>query len=354
MDGIEKDAVKRPVLEYPFGEDGPAVGEVVEIAPGIEWTRMKLPFALEFINVWILEDEDGWTIVDTGIPHEECREAWKALLGKRLTPEKPLKRVVVTHMHPDHVGAAGYLCHKYGAELYMSRLEYTTCRMLVSDTGRDAPKAGIDFYRAAGWSEEQIENYKERFGGFGKAVWRLPDSFNRVDDGDDIRMAGQDWKVVVGNGHSPEHVCLYCPALNIIISGDQLLPRISSNVSVHPTEPKSNPLKDWIQSCRKLMAILPEDVLVLPAHNTPFRGAHKRLQHLVTGHETAMKRLKRKMQDGPVTVPETFISVFGRAIKPEENSLATGEALSHINYLIAAGEVVAQPQADGPTRYALA
>ncbi len=353
MDGFETPAPKRPSLEYPFGETGPNMGETVQVAPRIEWTRMKLPFALEFINVWIIDDEDGWTVVDTGLPLDETRNAWKRLLGDRVTPEKPLNRVIVTHMHPDHVGTAGYLCHKYDAKLWMSRLEYTTCRLLVSDTGRDAPQAGIDFYRAAAWTEEQIDNYKERFGGFGRSVWRMPDAFNRLSDGDTVRMGGEDWTVIIGNGHSPEHVCLYSESLNVVISGDQLLPRISSNVSVHPTEPTANPLDDWISSCEKLKQSLPENVLVLPAHNTPFRGAHKRLQHLIDGHHVSLKRLSRKMTAGPITVPETFTSLFGRAIKPDEMGMATGEALAHLNYLIKRGDIEADLNDQGVLEYRL-
>jgi glyoxylase-like metal-dependent hydrolase (beta-lactamase superfamily II) len=226
--------------------------------------------------------------------------------------------------------------------------------MLVSDTGREAPQAGIDFYRRAGWSDAQIDNYKERFGGFGRGVSQMPDSFRRLADGDTLQMAGQTWQVIMGNGHSPEHSCLYCPALNVVISGDQLLPRISSNVSVHPTEPEADPLLDWMMSCEKLLAHLPDDVLVLPAHNEPFRGAHARLRHLIDGHETALSRLKGRMQKGPLTVMDTFTSLFGRAIKADEVGMASGEAIAHLNCMIHRGEVVRMAGEDGVDRYALA
>ena len=354
MDGFETKTPKRPGLEYPIEAGRPEMGETVTVAPGVEWVSMRLPFALEFINVWLIEDVDGWTIVDTGIPLPETKEAWGKLLEARVTPEKPLKRVMVTHMHPDHVGAAGWLCHKWGAELWMSRLEYTTCRLLVGDTGREAPDAGISFYKRAGWDEAALSTYRERFGGFGRGVSRMPDSFRRLSDGDTFEMAGQSWEVIIGSGHSPEHACLYCPGLNLVISGDQLLPRISSNVSVHPTEPGANPLLDWMESCEKLIQRLPEDVLVLPAHNEPFRGAHKRLRHLIDGHEVALKRLRRRLEERPRSVLETFPAIFGRAIKPDELGMATGEAIAHLNCLIYRGEVSAVPGEDGVNLYQIA
>lgn len=351
MDGFEYAPTHRAGLTFPFGETTPDTGATIPIAPGIEWVRMPLPFALKFINLWLLDDGDSWTIVDTGIPQDETREAWKKILAARVTPEKPLKRIIVTHMHPDHVGSAGWLCHKYGAELWMSQLEYVTCRMLVADTGREAPPAGTEFYRRAGWNEAALDNYRKRFGGFGRGVSRMPDSYKRLVDGETLQMAGATWNVIIGSGHSPEHVCLFCPEKNIVISGDQLLPRISSNVSVHPTEPEADPLKDWLNSCRKLLAALPEDVLVLPAHNEPFTGAHKRLQHLIDGHETALTRLRQRLSKAPATVLETFVAVFGRAIDGEELSMATGEALAHLNYLKHKGELRVLPDESGVDRY---
>ena len=192
--------------------------ETITVAPGIEWVRMPLPFSLKFINLWLVDDGDSWTIVDTGLPLPETKSAWRKLLDARVTPGKPLKRVIITHMHPDHVGSAGWLCHKYGAELWMSRLEYITCRMLVADTGRQAPPVAIDFYRRSGWDDAALEHYKSRFGGFGRGVSLMPDAYFRLSDGDELKMAGARWQVITGAGHSPEHVCLFSPDLNILIS----------------------------------------------------------------------------------------------------------------------------------------
>jgi glyoxylase-like metal-dependent hydrolase (beta-lactamase superfamily II) len=236
----------------------------------------------------------------------------------------------------------------------MSRLEYITCRMLVADTGREAPAAGTEFYRRAGWSEKALETYKSRFGGFGRGVSLMPDAYHRLSEGDEFEMAQATWRVIIGAGHSPEHACLYCPQRNILISGDQILPRISSNVSVHPTEPDADPLEEWLASCRKLLELIPEDCLVLPAHNEPFTGAHKRLEHLISGHETALARLRSRLAKGPATVLDTFVSVFGRAIEGEELSMASGEALAHLNYLKHRGEVAVSQTAGGVSLYNLA
>lgn len=351
MDSSLAKTPTRPGLVYPWDKTTPDIGTLIEVAPRLHWVRMPLPFSLKFINLWLAEDEDGWTIIDSGMPLAETQEAWKAILTPRLTADKPLRRVIITHMHPDHIGNAGWLCREYGADLHISRLEYTTCRMLVGDTGRQAPEAGINFYRSAGWDDAALESYKSRFGGFGRAVSQLPDSFYRLEEGGSLNLAGENWHIIIGNGHSPEHACLYCPVLNVVISGDQLLPRISSNVSVHPTEPEANPLADWLASCARLKAALPENVLVLPAHNEPFKGAHKRLQHLIDGHEVALKRLHERLIKGPLRVQETFASLFSRKIGDDEIGLATGEAISHLNCLIARGMARREMDEDGVNSY---
>lgn len=352
MDGLESKTTGRLRPEYPFGKDVPDIGETIEVAPGIHWLRMPLPFSLAWINLWLIDEGDSWTIIDTGMPTEEGRAAWRQIFADKLDG-KPVKRLIVTHMHPDHVGCAGWLHRKTGAELWMSRLEYVTCRMLCSDTGREAPQAAIDFYTRAGWGEADLQTYRERFGRFGMGVSQMPDAFHRLSHGDRFPMAGHEWQVIIGNGHSPEHACLYCPGLNVLISGDQLLPRISSNVSVHPTEPDADPLSDWLQSCERLRASVSSDVLVLPAHNEPFTGAHARLQALIDGHEKALIRLKKRLGEAPRRVVDIFPAIFGRKIGPDLIGLATGEGIAHLNCLIGRGDVVRYTGKDGVDLYDL-
>jgi glyoxylase-like metal-dependent hydrolase (beta-lactamase superfamily II) len=335
MDGFEG-KTERVRYDYPFAEP-PQPGTTMEVAPGVRWVRMPLPFSLKWINLWLLEDGDGWTVVDTGIPNSETKAHWRTIFEKELQG-RPVKRIIVTHMHPDHIGLAGWMSRKWQCDLWITRLEYVTCRMLVADTGREAPEAGVKFYRAAGWAQEDLDKYVDRFGGFGKAVSQLPDAFQRLSDGDEIPIGGRTWQVVTGCGHSPDHACLWQRDLNIFISGDQILPRISSNVSVFPTEPEADPLEDWLQSCAKLRALVPEDVLVLPAHNEPFRGAHKRLDALIAGHEMGMKRVLQRL-DEPKRAVDLFAALFARAIDKDVLSMATGETIAHLNCLKGRGLV---------------
>lgn len=351
MDGVEEEAAERPraQLVYPLGEPPPA-GVAREIAPGVFWVRMPLPFALKWINLWLIDDGDGWTIIDTGVALEESREHWRAIFAQTLNG-KPVTRVICTHMHPDHMGLAGWICRKFDARLWMSRLEYVTGRMLVADTGREAPEEGVRFYRAAGWDEDMLDSYRVRFGGFGKAVSRIPDSYRRMEDGEEIVMGGMSWRIVTGNGHSPEHVCLLQEDLKLFISGDQVLPRISSNVSLFPTEPDADPLRDWIESCHKLRATIPADVLTLPSHNEPFNGVQARLAGLIEGHERTLARLLQRLKERPHRSVDLFGAMFARKIGGDLMGMATGETLAHLNCLIGRGLARRTMNSDGVAYY---
>ncbi len=343
----------KAALSYPF--DTPANGQALQVAPGVHWLRLPLPFALDHINVWALDDGDGWAVVDTGIRSDETAAAWRAIFAGA-PDRRPLKRVFVTHMHPDHIGMAGWLTRKFGCRLWITRLEYLNCRVLVSDTGREAPPDAVDFYRRAGWSETAIETYRARFGNFGKHIHALPDSFRRLHDGEELQIGTRRWRVLVGTGHSPEHACLYCPDLKLLISGDQVLPRISSNVSVYPIEPDANPMQDWLTSLAKLKREVPDDVLVLPSHNACFRGLHARLDELGHGQERALQRLRDALRR-PQRVVDVFPALFGRPID-ESNfaqlSLATGESVACLNYLLQRGEATRDTDNDGVAWYRLA
>jgi len=352
MDGFSGKTAGRPALDYPLAGQTPEIGGTLEVAPGVYWVRMPLPFSLQWINLWLIDDgARGWTIVDTGMPLEATKEAWRKIFSSQLEG-RPVWRIIVTHMHPDHIGNAGWLSRKFPqAEFWISRLEYITCRMLVADTGREAPQAGTEFYHKAGWTEAQIDVYRARFGSFGRGVSRLPDRYFRLTDGMTFDMAGAAWRVIMGHGHSPEHACLMCDELNLLISGDQLLPKISSNVSVFPTEPAANPLADWLESCEKLKAGIPNDVLVLPAHNEPFVGAHQRLDHLIRGHGVALRRLKQRLAQAPRRVVDVFPAIFGRKIDDELIGMATGEALAHLNYLMCQGQISCAEDEQGVVWY---
>ncbi|NMG17016.1 Zn-dependent hydrolase [Aromatoleum bremense] len=344
---------KAQSLEYRCSSP-PGPGEVQEVASGVLWIRMPLPLALAHINVWAIRDGDGWAIVDTGMRTPQTAEAWCKLFDGPLNG-LPVTRVFVTHMHPDHVGMAGWITRRYLCPLWMTRLEFLTCRVLAADTGKEAPTDGVRFYRAAGWTDAALENYRARFGDFGKWMYPLPDSYQRIHDGQHLRIGLHEWKVIVGSGHSPEHACLYCPDLKLLVSGDQVLPRISSNVSVHPMEPNADPVSDWLASLAYIRKHVPDDVLVLPAHDEPFHGLHTRLSELENSQHRGLDRLREALLV-PKRVTDLFEVLFSRNVQsdPFLLSLATGEAIACLNQLIEAGEVAVRSDASGVNWYRLA
>ncbi|MEZ5534100.1 MAG: MBL fold metallo-hydrolase [Thiolinea sp.] len=315
---------------YPF-EIIPEPGNFMQIAKGIYWLRMPLPIYLNHINLWLLEGQDSWTIVDTGWATDENITIWEQV-AVQLLCDKPVKQVVVTHMHPDHVGLAGWLCGTHQSTLCMARAEYLNCHLLLGYTHEEAPGAALNFYRAAGYDEHQLQNYQAHFGQFGQYVRNLPHSYRRLCNGDTLHMADQNWQVIIGEGHSPEHVCLYNAEQSIFISGDQLLPTISSNVSVWPTEPEADPLKDWLRSCHHLSEVIDDDVLILPAHGRPFQGGRSRLQYQIREIEEGLDKLLEFCSE-PRRAVDAFEILFKSRITNSNMMMATGESLAHLHCL---------------------
>ena len=332
-------ARKKDLIDYAFS-DRPDAGRTMPVAPGVHWLRMPLPFALGHINLWLLEDGDNWVIVDTGVGVADTEVVWSETFESTMGG-RDVSRIIVTHLHPDHVGCAGWLSRQTGAPLLMTREEYLLCRVLVADTGRRAPDEGKAFYAAAGFADDQLHHYEKMFGFFGKFVSQMPESYLRIKAGDELTTGDNDWKVLVGRGHSPEHACLYCADLNVLISGDQLLPTISSNVSVYPTEPYSNPLHDWLTSLSDLKRGVPDDVLVLPAHGKAFRGAHERLDSLIDEHKDGLQKLEALCKKAK-RATDVFPALFKREITGANLIMATGEAIAHLNYLLEQGRMTVQ------------
>ena len=331
-------------LTYPFAGP-PTSGEAIRVADDVLWMRVAMPMQLDHINVYAVRDGEGWAVIDCGLAIPGTKDEWELLLAGPMGGD-PVTRVICTHMHPDHIGLAGWLCERFDAPLLMTRLEYVMARMLLADTGKTAPESGAAFYRATGWDEEQIERYRKEFGRFGMAVSPLPASYQRIREGERIVVGGRDWSVVVGEGHSPEHACLWRQDDGIVLGGDQILPRISSNVSVWPTEADADPLGDWLASLERMKGVFPEDVLILPSHGEVFRGAHPRLDALIRGHHVALKRLARSLKE-PKRAVDVFPALFARPVGDGVRGMATGEAVAHLNFMLRRGTVVRERDTDG-------
>ena len=344
--------LKKNNLNYTFGKNHfPDAGSWQEVATDVFWLRMPLPISLDHINLWLLRDLDGWVIVDTGMHHDVCKDVWKKV-ERDLFKGAPVKKVIVTHMHPDHVGMAGWLTRRYQCDLWISQLELLTCYRLVSDMGKKAPAVALQFYRECGHSKEFIDVYRDRFGMYGRAISELPDNYCRLLDHQQLIINDRSWFAFGTSGHSPEHISLHCPELKVLIAGDQLIPRISSNVSVHALEPQADPLQDWLESNEKIISDLPADLLVLPAHQEPFTGIHDRAQHLIDSHGRSLDRLFKHL-DQPRRIVDCFSVLFKRPIKSNDMSafLATGETRAHLNWLKLRNKITERRDDDGVLWY---
>jgi glyoxylase-like metal-dependent hydrolase (beta-lactamase superfamily II) len=305
----------------------PEAGLPLVVAPGIEWLRMPLPFALDHINLWLLEDGDAYTAVDTGIALDPVRTAWKSVLAVRR-----LRRLLVTHFHPDHLGLAAWLQEQTGAPLWITQGEYLTAQMVKHQIGAYSVEASCEFFRRHGLPESRIDALRQRGNAYGKVVPALPFSFHPLWEDEEIEIGGRSWRVIVGHGHAPEHASLYCAELGVLISGDMLLPRISTNISVFAGVPDADSLGWFLASLDRLRE-LPEDTLVLPSHGLPFRGLHFRVDQLHAHHADRCADLRRACVD-PKTAAELIPVLFPREITdPHQTMFAMGEAIAHLNYL---------------------
>lgn len=337
------------MLRYLF-DDVPDSGQVREITPGVLWLRMPLPMELDHINLYLLEDTDGWWVVDTGINIDPTRELWEAVFQRELR-DKPIKAVISTHYHPDHTGMAGWLCERWRAPFYITEREYLT-GLAFSRTEKEHYSWNTEqHHRRCGYSKEQINTAREKHGGFGSVITPMPTAYRRLHEGMSLLINGHRWQVFIGRGHSPEHACLYCGELNILISGDQVIPRITSNVSVSGTEPEGNPLRDWLNSHERFLEDLPADALVLPAHNAPFYGLHERLRFLIEHHEEHLLVLEEACLEGEPTALELLPALFKRELKDHHVGLALGECHAHLNFLLQRGQLERRVDEAGRYRY---
>jgi glyoxylase-like metal-dependent hydrolase (beta-lactamase superfamily II) len=309
---------------------------VTAVAPGAFWIRMPLPFALDHINLWLLEDGDGWTVVDTGIGSEATRELWARVLAGPMAG-RPVKRIVVTHYHPDHVGNAAWLAERTGAPVWMTTSEFLSAHAARDDTAGFARATGIDFFGLNGLNISGIPEKARTGNRYKRGVPELPRTYRRLIHGDTLSIGGHDWRVICVFGHAPEHAALHCPSLDLLISGDQVLPRITTNVGVWGNQPEANPLRLYLDSFARF-ADIPGSVRVLPSHDRVFEGLHARIIQLGAHHAERLAKLLEACASS-VSAFEVLPVLFRRKLDEHQIGFAMGEAIAHLHYLQAEGKL---------------
>ena len=338
-------------LRYPWNTPPDLGTDSIEVAPGVLWLRLPLPMKLDHVNVYALDEGDSWTIIDTGFASGKSRAIWAAAMAGPLGG-KPISRVVVTHHHPDHIGLAGWFQTEHGAELITTRTAWLTGRMLTLDEQAVAPSETLMFYRQSGMDPDMLDKRaKDRPFNFADIVAPLPLGYTRIKQDDTIRMGGRTWDVHIGNGHAPEHATFWSRDDNLVIAGDQILPSISPNIGVYPTEPMADPIAEWLEACERLALLARPDHLVLGGHKVPFTGLPKRMEQLISNHHGALNRLADYIEE-PKSASECFAPLFKRTIGEAEYGLALVEAVAHLSHLYQTGDATrSQRAADGAWVY---
>ena len=324
-------------LAYPYPTP-PAPGAAIEVAPGILWARIPLPFRLDHVNVYLIDDGDGWAVLDTGIGNDPTRAVWEALAAGPLAGRR-LSRLIVTHFHPDHIGLAGWLCERFGMPLLTSQTSYLGCLNISLSPGALDAKPYRDFYVRNGLDLETTARVTTQGHGYLKMVTPLPPTFLRLVAGDTVTIGGRDFAVLTGDGHAPEQLMLYCAEEKLFFAADQVLAKISPNVSVWAVDPQGDPLGLYLRSLRALRAELPADALVLPGHQLPFRGLHARAGELMAHHDERCAAIAAACREKPRSAAELVPVIFHHALDPHQMSFAFSEVLAHVNYMLGRGEL---------------
>src|SRR5438270_4323951 len=331
------DATSDPMtIDHPWpAPPGPAA--IVEVAPGVRWLRMPLAFALDHINLWLLEDGPGWVVVDTGVGLDDTRGLWERIFAADLHG-RPVTRVIVTHFHPDHMGNAGWLTERWGVDLWCAQAEYLFAHLAQrASTAEDfAPR--LEHYRRNGCDEATLARLARRGNHYPGLVPSVPREHRRLRDGDVLAIGARRWRILVVLGHAPEHVCLWSEADGVLISGDQVLPKITTNVSVWAEQPRENPLGLYLDSLPRFRSMAP-DTLVLPSHGLPFRGLHERIAMLRDHHAARLGEALDALTE-PRSAAELLPVLFRRPLDTHQLTFAMGEALAHLHFLEADGRAV--------------
>lgn len=321
-----------PDLIYPHTAP-PDIGQMIAVADGILWLRLALPFRLDHVNVYLVEDGPGYAVVDTGIGDAATQAIWEGLLAGLLR-ERPITRIIATHCHPDHVGMGGWLCERLGVPLLMSQTEYLTSLNVHLDPEALNAEPYRSFYLGHGLDADTTAKLLENGHRYLRMVTGLPSTFRRLIAGETLRIGARDFEVLSGGGHSPEQVMLHCPADRLLFCADQVLARISPNISVQAMDPMGDPLGIYLRSLASLKLGVPADTLALPGHNLPFIGLHTRIDELTAHHASRCAAIFDACLHGAYTVAELVPVVFRRAIEdPHQMGFAFSEAMAHVNLM---------------------
>jgi glyoxylase-like metal-dependent hydrolase (beta-lactamase superfamily II) len=341
-------------LDYPLDDALPAYGECITVAPGVKWVRMSLPFALNHINLWLLRDEmdgvQGWSVVDTCIHREEAKAHWEAIFASELEG-LPVLRVIATHMHPDHIGLAHWLCKRWNVPFYISATDYMVATVICSSLEASSGERTVQFYAQHGLNDaETARKLRERKPYFTTLVPSVPAQYHRLLDGGTLQIGVHRWTCISGYGHAPEHMALYCAELGVLIGGDMMLPRISTNVSVYEQEPEADALTLFLTSIDRFKS-LPADTLVLPSHGRPFTGLHIRIQQLHEHHRERLSEVMLACSENPCSAADVLPVLFKRPLDFHQVTFALGEAVAHLHALWHGGKLRRQMDADGVYRF---
>ncbi|WP_425404537.1 MBL fold metallo-hydrolase [Hwanghaeella sp.] len=334
----------------------PGRGEVVEVAPGVHWIRMPLPMALDHINLWLLEDEDPadrsptWTIVDTGMASNLTKDLWTQIFNGPAASRRPMQ-LICTHYHPDHFGLAGWLAETYDLAVRMTDQEWTTGTLLWRVPAEEFATSQDRFLARHCVPREIRDFHLGRGNAYDKGVGRPPESFLPMEEGEILSIGGRGWRVITVGGHTPAQAVLYCEQLNVLISGDQILPQISPIVSVWWYRSGISPLPDFLNSISKCRS-LPQDALVLPSHRQPFRSLHRRIDELLDHHRDRLQELRDGLRDtGTLTTLQAKQILFPRIEEPANFVFAIGETVAHLEHLVRTGELTVETQSDKTLLY---
>lgn len=334
------------MLRYPL-QDLPEPGDARPLAPGMLWARLPVPGPLRHINVWLLDDGDGWTLVDTGMNTAESRAAWGGALLAALGG-RPLRRVLCTHHHPDHAGLAHHLAERHGAEVLMSAGEHAVMHRIEHAWGDEAAaEARCEAVRAEGVAVEGEMRVLVRLERYRGVMSGIPPRVTHVADGAVLETGGRRWTARVLGGHTDAQLVLHCERDGLLISADQVLPRITSNVGIYPERADLDPVASYLQSF-DVLDELPADTLVLPAHGNPFRGLRDRVAQLRSHHLETLEKIAG-MLDEPATATELASRLFARPLDVLNTYLAVGETLAHVRRLVHSG--AATIDETSPRRY---